>query len=485
MIKRWIEWAESRIRAVVVSEGLHVFREGVVQGPMTVTWVTRLQRPSPTALRKVHGLGPTLAQALGVPGVRIDDTARGILIEIPSPDPRTPAATWLADHTRGLGVAVGMNQWRRPIGVDLAHHPSVLFVGPSRKGKTQAMKSTLFALLASNLGAVKFAIFTKKREDWTAFEGLRGSWGVITDPDETEQALEWAAGTLMAERAERGLRTPPVVLVLDDLLNILQRAPGIADNIAEIASMGGGCGVFQLIGTQDAGSKRGTGGSGVEANITARIVYRSATATTAARATGAGGMGVDQLSGNKGDGLLIIDGEATRVATAYADDRMVMRLPAGGHVVAPWVRMVTRSEPVLSSSARTGQNGAERGRTGRSTPMAPPADAGTVADVRGTACVPDTPFLDTTRPPNAEERAQLRELFEALGSKEKVYAAAWGFKNGKVQRWLTSALEESDEDVSFDSLDLASEEGRARFEEMQRNGLIKLPDVAGLFIEGD
>ena len=100
----------------------------------------------------------------------------------------------------------------------------------------------------------------------------------------------------------------------------------------------------------------------------------------------------------------------------------------------------------------------------------------------GSVDVPTSPFLNSTRPPNAEERALLRELFETLGSKEKVYAAAWGFKNGKVQRWLTSALEESE---AFDSLDLASEEGRRRFEEMQRSGLIKLPDVAGLFIEGD
>ena len=101
----------------------------------------------------------------------------------------------------------------------------------------------------------------------------------------------------------------------------------------------------------------------------------------------------------------------------------------------------------------------------------------------------EEPFLDSTRPPNAQESERLRKLYEQLGSKEKVYFAAWGFKNGKVQKWLTDALHSRPDDSvgaspdSLDSLDLSTEKGRAIFEEMQRSGLIRLPDVSGLFME--
>lgn len=35
----------------------------------------------------------------------------------------------------------------------------------------------------------------------------------------------------------------------------------------------------------------------------------------------------------------------------------------------------------------------------------------------------------------------------------------------------------------IDSIDLSTEEGRRMFDEMQRSGLIRLPDVSGLFVE--
>ena len=136
---------------------------------------------------------------------------------------------------------------------------------------------------------------------------------------------------------EQGIRSPAVVIVIDDLLNLLKRVPEIASAIGEIASMGGGCGIFQLLGTQDAGSKRGTGGMDVEANITARIVYRSSSASAAARATGQGSVGVDQLSGHKGDGLLIIDDRTRRIATAFMDDALLSKLPRGQVVTSPWL----------------------------------------------------------------------------------------------------------------------------------------------------
>src|SRR5690606_1659307 len=51
--------------------------------------------------------------------------------------------------------------------------------------------------------------------------------------------------------------------------------------------------------------------------------------------------------------------------------------------------------------------------------------------------------LPGNRPPNPKERELLRQLYANLGSKEKVYPRAWGYKNGKVQQYLTQAIAES------------------------------------------
>ena len=125
----------------------------------------------------------------------------------------------------------------------------------------------------------------------------------------------------------------------------------------------------------------------------------------------------------------------------------------------------------------------ERLGTGQNGPFYTPHDSdddrldGGAGEERG------DPFLDSTRPPNDEERRRLRQLFNRLGSKEKVYRAAWGFKNGKTLAWLNEALEEEvDEDEDdgepvFEkdsALDLSTPQGRAVFEEWKKAGLVKL-----------
>ena len=71
--------------AIVGGEGLRCGLAEVKQGPLVVTFRVRLLEPNPPHLQKILALAPTLAQALQVDGVRITDTARGILIEADLP----------------------------------------------------------------------------------------------------------------------------------------------------------------------------------------------------------------------------------------------------------------------------------------------------------------------------------------------------------------------------------------------------------------
>jgi hypothetical protein len=501
-MKQWIAWAERRIAGVVVAEGLHVGLLGVVQGPLTVTFRLRLLTPSPASLRKIQGMGAALAQALAADAVRVADTAQGILIEIASPMPKTPTAATLASYSRGLQVAVGLDQWRRPVTVDLAHHPTLLFVGPSRRGKTQAIKSVLYALARnSNSGRLHFAIFSQKRQDWIAFEDLRACWGVVSDPEEAAKALEWMAGHLLQERAKNGGRSPAVILVLDDLLNLLKRCPEAAGPIGEIASMGGGCGLFQLIGTQDAGSKRGTGGADVEANVTARVVYRAASATTAARAAGAGGVGLEDLSGHKGDGLLIVDGDTSRIATAYADDREIASLPSGPIDRRPWldIRADTRQAvtdtipnryPVTAGYNQVYPDHTPTNGTHGTTDGTHEGGGAAV----GIAAVSFP--IGGARPLTDTERAEVQRLarlqdFQYRGevSINRLTMHVYGSKNPERASWIKDALKESNgatgETTGFDQIDLNTEEGRAALADLQKTGALNLPDVSGLWTYGE
>jgi len=172
-IRQYTAWAEKRIGRLVISEGLHCGLLGVTQGPLTLTFRVRLLQPSPAALRKLLGLDRALSQALQCSGVRISEQPGHIAIEIPSPQPRTPSAEQLARASRRLSVAVGFDAQRRPVSVDLRQHGALFWIGPSRRGKTQSLRSTLYSLARCNAERLRFAILCHERKtaDWHAFEG--------------------------------------------------------------------------------------------------------------------------------------------------------------------------------------------------------------------------------------------------------------------------------------------------------------------------
>ena len=505
-IRQWVAWAERKVAGVVVGEGLDVALAEVVEGPQVVTFRLRLLRPSPAALRKLTGLGPAIAQATQVDQVRITDTARGVLVELPSPAPKTPPADLLAQATKGLAVAVGLDQWRKPVVADLDLFPNIAFIGPPGRGKTQAMKSALFALASRNRPSrLCYVVASQKRSDWQAFEPAAGCMAVVSNPDEVGDLFAWAAGELLQDRARDGVNTPAILFVIDDLVALLQRSPGIAGPLGELASMGRGLRLFLMIGTQQAGSRSGMASTLVDDNVACRVVYKASSATAGARAAGAGGLGLDQLSGRRGDALFVAD-RVERIATGFTDDRLVAQLPAANWGRKPWVgRSATRSSERSNAAIerpRTGQND----QNGAVLPLVDPAAVGDLVVVEGESSERATladrllagEKLNGSRPPTAEEADALRTLFARLGSREKVYKVAWGFKNGKVAGWLNEVLSESIVEpvlsssgdlvgelaTAGDCLDLDDPAGRQLFDQLQRVGLVRLPDVTNILQEG-
>jgi hypothetical protein len=430
-------------------------------------------------------LGPALGQVLHLDDVRIADTARGILIELPSPHPKTPSGPSLAQHTHSLTVAIGLDQWREPVTVDLRHHPTLLFIGPPRRGKTSAMKSILYALASQNPPErFRYVILSQRRNDWLAFEKAAGCLGIVYEPEEAMQVMEWGAGRLMAQRSKRGHLGAAVVFILDDLTNLLKRVPEIATPMGEIATMGGAVHLFLFIGTHHAGSKAGTGDSNMEASATARIVYKPSSVTTGARSAGVGRLGLDLLSSHKGDCLFLLDSYPTRIATGHTADHVIAQLAAGKGVVAPWqVREQPTEQPEQSE---TGQNSPEQPSTPscdqQYTERNPLAVMGFHAEQTVEQLKQHNLGMNAARPPTVEESAAIQALHQIFPSIHKTVFAAYGHYNGKVRAYVMAALNGLDDDEETPNktlpatIDLTTETGRATLSRLQALGLIQWPD---------
>lgn len=425
-MRQWMAAAERSLACLCIQEGLQIGLVRAIQGPMTITFTLRLLRPSKASLAKLLALGPAMGQALACSGVRVSDTASGILVEVPAPVTRTPGAERLARASRGLRVAIGLNSLRRPVYLDFDRWPHLLAVGPTRRGKSQALRSLLYCLARCNSPRrIQLLILAKKREDWRDFQPYAGCLGLLSRPAEQEQALAWLAGDLLQDRAEEGQKWPRLFLVADDLSNITARA-SLAGYLGEIASMGGGAGIHLLISTQTTG-KAGGLTQDIEQNIVARLIFGAGDSAAGARYAGQGGLQVEAVGIAPGDALLLLDGQPQRVATGLCSDRFVSLLPEG-ELEPPWI--LEQPEQPEQASGIPSLKLLVTDREG-----GPPEQSPEQASQ-------NRQKLDPSRPPTPEERAWIRQLHQELGSKAKATLKAYGHRNGKVHNWVSEALEE-------------------------------------------
>lgn len=342
-VERFALWAKDRIGMLIIRSKLRATLRGVKVGPVTVTYRLTLDDLSGRAMERLLALGPTIAAACNADDARVSRFRGYIDIELalPADYAQTPDARWLAAHTQEMNVCVGVDATCKPVHINLADHGVVLWVGPSRSGKTQSMKSTLYGVLSRQHpdSPVSFVILSKKIADWQPFLKVAGCLGVVSDSERSMQVAEWMAREVDRRSGVVGNCGGEYILVADDLINLLSGAPKLGGPLGDIASMGAGLGVRLLIGTQDAGSNRTTGGQGVEANATARVVYRAATNTKAATASGKAGSGLAELSGAKGDAVVSVDGRDRRVATGYMNDAWLIGLGVHNRMLGgpkPW-----------------------------------------------------------------------------------------------------------------------------------------------------
>lgn len=501
-IRQWMAWAEERLAILMIQEGLAVGLAQAIQGPMTVTFRLRLLQPSKSSLAKLLSLGSAIGQALQTSQARISDSARGVLIELPSPAPKTPTAELLARKSLGLSVALGLNSFREPVVLDFQRWPHLLAVGPTRRGKSQALRSILYSLARVNPPSrLSYLILAKKREDWLAFQRSASCYGLVIEPGEQEQALAWLAKEELEQRAATGKRRPAIFLIADDLRNISARA-SLAGYLGEIASMGAATGIHLLLGTQTTG-KAGGLTQDLEQNLVARLIYGAADAAAGARYAGSGGFQIETVGLAPGDALLILDGQPQRVATGLCQDTTIAQLPAAEQA-KPW-----QNRPEQREQARTGlQASSSRAMTG---------DAREGGEGEQASEQASENRLDPARPPSETEREQIRQLYQETGSKRQTILRAYGFYNGKTFGYVSEALEspgsqqtglqacqyaskpaegyqattmapggmiEASETLAdIQEIDLTTEAGRRLLDELGQSGLLQWPGQTARVIQ--
>lgn len=317
-LARFTLQADATLCAVLHGEGLAVSLTGVQFGALTVTFRLKLRELSRANLDKLMKLDAVIAQAMSAETVRLTQGQGAIECEVSSPARIVVNARLLVRHTHGLQVPFGLNTQLQPALVDVSQHGLIAAIAPSRRGKTQAIRTILYLLKRAN-PSINLVVMAFKRADWQACEGMAH---LILESQEITVFTRW-----MLARMYEKARQPDQerwVIVFDDLVNLLTTNPDLSEIIKQFASLGAGVGVTTLVSTQFSG--KDSGGTATFANATCRLMFKPSSNLQGARDGGFAGLGLDHLSSRKGDALLLVDGESQRIATAMTSDADMMRL---------------------------------------------------------------------------------------------------------------------------------------------------------------
>lgn len=310
--------SDRTLGALMQSEKLPVALSGVTFGALTVTFRLRLREMSRTHLDRLMKSDSLIAQALAVETVRLTQRAGYIDCEVSSPVRVTITSRTLEQFTESTTVAIGLDTELQPAMVDIAQHGLIAAIAPSRRGKTQAIRTMLYLLKRANPD-INIVVIAFKTADWAAFGNVAH---LIFDANEIGAFTQWMLQTMYARA--RQPQHDKWIVVFDDLVNLLSTNPTLPDVIKQFASLGAGVGVTTIVSTQFSG--KDSGGTATFANATAKLMFKPSSNMQGARDGGFAGLGLDQLSTQKGDALLLVDGDATRIATAMTADSDIQQL---------------------------------------------------------------------------------------------------------------------------------------------------------------
>jgi len=317
-LRPWLEQQADRIERICLAHRLAVRVQGGVVSPRLVRF--HLALDPAIALKRLAALEEDLALALGVPSARLARRDGLLALEVPRPG---VASVPLVRLQAGLpplppGTALlGRDEEGAPLLLRLTS-PEVshlLISGTTGSGKTALARALLTSLaLVHAPEELRLLLVDPKGRGFLPFAGLPHlAAPLLRDPSQAFKRLSWLVEE-MAWREESGLRSPRVVVAVDEVADLLAASPPCAETLTRLATRGRESGIHLLLCTQKPTAE--ALGSLLRANLPCRLVGRVTSAQEAVVAAGIKGTGAERLLG-RGDFLLVAGGEVVRFQAGY------------------------------------------------------------------------------------------------------------------------------------------------------------------------
>ncbi len=291
-------------------------------GTVTSTRIHFYLAPAPaTRPDRLLGLAPDLSAVLDAPARLVRDNGR-ITLTIPRPAPPTIDLVKLQAGLPPLSTCtalLGRSEEGNPLLLRLSNRETghVLIAGTRGAGKTTLVRAILTSLaLANEPDDLRLLLVDPRGHSFAPFSDLPHLFGqVLREASAIERRLTWLAEEMIWRR-RHGVRTPRVVVAIDEVADLLVGYPELEAPITRLAVRGGEAGIHLLLCTQEPTAP--AIGRLLKDNVPCRIVGQVADAREAAAATGVKGSGAEYLRG-QGDFLLAAGGEVLRFQAASID----------------------------------------------------------------------------------------------------------------------------------------------------------------------
>ncbi len=343
-MRRLLEFQADRIEAVLEK---HRAPGRVTGGTVTPRWVRFKVMPAMGArISRIRSLSEEIAAALDAPSVRIARQGAAVQIEVPRDDPQPVLFLSLVEQIEGVPpvtALLGLGDDGTPLLIrlpspDVAH---ILIAGTTGSGKTALLRTMVLslALLHPERGNLALVLVDPKGRAFADLASLpQLARPVIAHLEEAVEALE-SLVRLMEQRDRLRSNSPPVVLFLDELADLmLVGGRQVEHHLTRLLQRGREAGIHVVAATQK--PTAAVIGSLIKANFPVRIVGKVASPEDARVAAGWKGTGAERLMG-RGDFIAVAEGRMFRFQAALAPPEEVafilehLRGPASHQLPVP------------------------------------------------------------------------------------------------------------------------------------------------------
>ena len=347
-----IEQNKQRIEETLGNFGVPILSMTATTGP-TVTLYEIVQE-SGVKISRVKNLENDIAQSLKALGIRIIAPIPGkgtIGIEVPNLSKETVSmrsaikSETFQNFKAELPVVIGRTIQNENFVFDLAKMPHLLVAGATGQGKSVGLNAIITSLLyRKDPSQLKFVLIDPKTVEFSLYEKLEKHFlakmesedeTIVKDPKKAIYTLNSLCVEMenrLKKCGEVGVRNiveyndmvrkheiegglmPYIVVIIDEFADLIMCAKEVEKPVMRLAQKARAIGIHLIVATQRPDVKVITGT--IKANFPARIAFRVMQMTDSR--TIIDQPGAQQLIG-RGDMLMSVNGELTRVQCAFVD----------------------------------------------------------------------------------------------------------------------------------------------------------------------